>query len=318
MDYTTLGRTGLKVSTAGLGCGGHSRLGQSYGHSFEQSVEVVRAAIDAGVNFIDTAAVYHTEEIVGAAVKGCRDSVVISSKLGIVRPGTSALGEEYLTSNEYVALAEKNLARLGTDHIDVFHLHGVMPGQYAYCREELVPALIRLREQGKIRFFGLTERFIHDPQHRMLQTALKDDCWDVVMTGFNMINPSARDRVLKVTKDRNIGTLIMFAVRRALGSAEASAEIVRELAGRGEIDASTLAPSNPLGFLEEPGVATSVVEAAYRFCRHGAGVDLVLTGTGSVEHLAENLASLSRPPLPQETLARLDRVFGTVDSVSGN
>ncbi len=318
MEYTTLGRTGLRVSTAGLGCGGHSRLGQSYGHSFEQSVAVVRAAIDAGVNFIDTAAAYRTEEIVGAAVKTGRDSVVISSKLGVVRPGTSPLGEDYLTGDDYVAMAEQNLVRLGTDHIDIFHLHGVMPGQYAYCREELVPALIRLREQGKIRYFGLTERFIHDPQHRMLQMALRDDCWDVVMTGFNMINPSARHRVLKETLEQNIGTLIMFAVRRALGSVEGTAEVVAELADRGEIDASVLDPQNPLGFLLDPGDATSLIEAAYRFCRHEVGADVVLTGTGSVAHLAENLSALSRPPLPSETLARLDRHFGMVDSVSGN
>ncbi len=318
MDVTTLGRTGLSVSIAGLGGGGHSRLGLSHGHSFEHSVAVVRAALDAGVNFIDTAAAYHTEEIVGAAVKGCRDAVVISSKLGIVRPGTSALGEDYLRAEEYVRLAEGNLTRLGTDHIDIFHLHGVMPQQYAYCREELVPALIRLREQGKIRFFGLTERFIHDPQHRMLQAALQDDCWDVVMTGFNMINPSARSRVLQATREKNVGTLIMFAVRRALGSANATAEIVGELAARGEIDASALDAGNPLGFLEGPGIAASVIEAAYRFCRHEAGADVVLTGTGSVGHLAENLAALSGPPLPAEKLDRLERLFGQVDSVSGN
>lgn len=318
MEFTTLGRTGLKVSTAGLGCGGHSRLGQSQGHSFEQSVAVVRAAIDAGVNFIDTAAAYRTEEIVGSAVKQCRDDVVISSKLGVVRPGTSALGDDFLSADEYVALAEKNLARLGTDYIDIFHLHGVMPGQYAYCRDELVPALIRLREQGKIRFLGLTERFIDDPQHSMLQSALQDDCWDVVMTGFNMINPSARSRVLQATQAKGVGTLIMFAVRRALGSARATAEIVSELAARGEIDASTLDPADPLGFLETPEIASSVIEAAYRFCRHEPGTDVVLTGTGSVAHLSENLAALSASPLPSETLARLEELFGKVDSVSGN
>ncbi len=68
MAYTTLGRTGLRVSVAGLGCGGFSRLGQGQGSSVAHSIGVVRAALDAGVNFIDTAAQYGTEDIVGQAL----------------------------------------------------------------------------------------------------------------------------------------------------------------------------------------------------------------------------------------------------------
>ncbi|MBN1460544.1 MAG: aldo/keto reductase, partial [Armatimonadetes bacterium] len=65
MDYTTLGRTGLRVSVMGLGAGGHSRLGQSYGNTEVESEEVVRRALDLGVNFFDTAEAYDTEEILG-------------------------------------------------------------------------------------------------------------------------------------------------------------------------------------------------------------------------------------------------------------
>ena len=67
MDYTTLGRTGLRVSVMGLGCGGHSRLGQSYGRSEEQSAEVVHAALAHGITFFDTAEGYGTEGILGRA-----------------------------------------------------------------------------------------------------------------------------------------------------------------------------------------------------------------------------------------------------------
>ena len=318
MERTVLGRTELEVSVAGLGCGGHSRLGQSSGQSFEQSVAVVRAAIDAGVNLIDTASAYGTEEIVGASVKTCRDQVVISSKLGIVRPGTSPLKNDFLTADEFIALAETNLKRLGTDHIDIFHLHGVMPEQYAYCRSELLPALLTLREQGKIRFLGLTERFILDTSHQMLARALEDDHWDVVMTGFNMINPSARHSVLEQTRSKGIGTLVMFAVRRALNSSENATECVLELIDKGHVDSDLPDPDNPLGFLTESGAVGSVAEAAYRFCRHEPGVDVVLTGTGSPIHLAENIRSLGGPPLPKTCLEKLDRIFGGVDCVSGN
>ena len=80
MNFTTLGRTDLNVSVAGLGCGGHSRLGQSYGHTFEQSRAVVEAAVDLGVNFIDTAAAYRTEEIVASALGGQRERAIVSTK----------------------------------------------------------------------------------------------------------------------------------------------------------------------------------------------------------------------------------------------
>src|SRR5512145_977436 len=81
MHYTALGRTGLKVSVAGLGTGGNSRIGQGTGLTEAQSVALVQAALDLGVNFIDTAAIYGTEGIVGKAIKGrARSSVVISTK----------------------------------------------------------------------------------------------------------------------------------------------------------------------------------------------------------------------------------------------
>lgn len=313
-----LGRTGLEVGVAGLGCGGHSRLGQSYGRSFDQSVALVRAAIDAGVTLIDTAAAYGTEEIVGQAVGSRRDEIVLSTKLGIVTPGTSALGTDFVKAGEFIRLADESLKRLRTDHIDILHLHGVMPGQYDYCRSELVPALLKLQEQGKIRYLGLTERFIHDTRHTMLQDALQDDCWDVVMTGFNFLNPSARKNVLPLTREKGVGTLVMFAVRRALGSQDVAEEIVRELITAGEIDAHGVDLDNPLGFLLDPGVSATIIEAAYRFCRHEPGMDVVLTGTGSEDHLRENLDVLSLPELPYDARARLTRIFANVDSVSGN
>ena len=70
MQYTTLGRTGLKVSVAGLGCGGHSRLGQKTGRTEQESIQVVRQALDLGINLIDTAEAYGTESIVGKAIQG--------------------------------------------------------------------------------------------------------------------------------------------------------------------------------------------------------------------------------------------------------
>lgn len=318
MDRVVLGRTGLEVSVAGLGCGGHSRLGQAQGHSVDQSVRLVHAALAAGVTFFDTAAVYGTEEILGAALKARRSEVVISSKQGIVQPGTSALGQAYLSGREYAALVEGNLKRLGTDYIDVFHLHGVMAHQYGYCVAELLPALERLKHQGKIRHIGLTERFVHDTGHAMLRRALQDPHWDVVMTGFNFINPSARGRVLSAAQQQNCGTLIMFAVRRALSQPKIARELVLNLAAAGEVDARLIDKNAPLEFLLQPEIAQSLTEAAYRFCRHEPGADVILTGTGSQPHLEQNLRAISAGPLPGSICDQLRQIFGNVTSVSGN
>ncbi len=318
MEYIPLGRTGLQVSAAGLGCGGHSRLGQGYGESSAHSLGIVRAALDLGINFIDTAAVYKTEEIVGEAVEGQRDSVVISTKLPIVPSGESALGEVYVSGESLTVSLEESLRKLRTDYIDILHLHGVMPAQYGYCCDELVPALHRLRDQGKIRFLGLTERFIYDPQHAMLTRALQDDTWDVVMTGFNVINQSARQRVFAQTTAKNVGTLVMFAVRRALSNPEALKAMIDDLVQQELVDADVLNGDDPLGFLRSLGGAKSVVEGAYRFCRHEPGADVVLTGTGNAAHLRENVASILSPALTEDCQKQIDRLFGAIDSVSCN
>ncbi len=318
MEYTTLGRTGRQASVAGLGCGGHSRLGQTAGAPASQSEDVVRAALDLGITFIDTAPSYGTEEIVGNALFGRREDVLLSTKTHVARDGTPVQGQDFKAPEDIVRDLDASLKRLRTDHVDVYHLHGVMPDQYEHCREHIVPALEELRDAGKIRYLGITERFIYDPPHRMLERALRDDCWDVVMTGFNMINPSARDRVFARTLESGTATLVMFAVRRALSNPDALRDLIAGMVADGVIAADALAADDPLGFLTDQGGASSIVEAAYRFCRHEPGADIVLTGTGSVEHLRQNVSSILKPALSRRTVDRLADLFGSVDSVSGN
>lgn len=318
MQTVTLGRTGLTVSAAGLGCGGHSRLGQSQGASETESVALVRAALDRGVSFIDTAAAYDTEAIVGKAIQGRRDAVVLSSKIQVVKPGTRSAGNDFISAEAFMAAAEDSLRRLDTDCLDILHLHGVAPDQYAYCREVLVPVLLTLRDQGKIRFLGITERFIYDPSHKMLDRALEDDCWDVMMVGHSLLNPSARHSVFPRTQAKGIGTLIMFAVRRALSDPTALRALLEQMIADGVIAPDAIDLDSPLDFLAAPDVAASIVEAAYRFCRHEPGAEVILTGTGKVAHLDANIASICAGPLPAVSQARLREIFGTVDSVSGN
>lgn len=313
MEFTTLGRTGIEVSRMGLGCGGHSRLGTASGGSEEDAIRVVREAISLGANFVDTAEAYGTEEIVGKAIKEfSREAVVISTKVGVERDGRRSTPEEY---RERVLGC---LKRLEVDYVDIIHIHGLSADHYAYAKDWLVPVLLDLQSEGRVRFLGVTEAFAPDPSHRMLALASEDDLWDVIMVGFNLLNQSARQSVLPWTQAKKVGTLGMFAVRTALSKPSRLSQLIREMATEGVVDESEFNLEDPLGFLVADGVASSVTEAAYRFCLHEPGLDVILSGTGSVEHLRENARSLSMGPLPAEIVERLRRLFARVDNVSGN
>ena len=311
MDYRILGRTGLKVSVMGLGGGGPSRLGQRDSTNTEaESVALLQQGLDAGINFIDTAEGYHTEDIVGRAIATRpRDSLVISTK--------KSTGSKQITPQELRDGLEASLRRLGTDYVDVYHLHGVAPENYAYCRDSLVPALLDLKAQGKIRFTGITEAWNSDLQHHMLRQALQDDVWDVMMVGFNILNQTARDTVLRPAMSRNIGILIMFALRLALSRPERLREVLQELIEQGQVDPAEVNLDQPLDFvLQTPGVV-DLPDAAYRFCRDEPGTHVILSGTGSPAHLQANIESFARPPLPEPVVSRLKAIFRSVDSVTG-
>ncbi|HWO42720.1 MAG TPA: aldo/keto reductase [Candidatus Eisenbacteria bacterium] len=314
MDYTVLGRTGMKVSVAGLGCGGPSRLGLGDRASSErQAIVLVREAIGLGINFIDTAESYGTEGVVGKAIAGVeRDRLILSTKK------TLPAQDHPNPAKEVRSGLERSLRKLGTDYIDVYHLHGVEPKDYRFARERLLPPMLRLREQGKIRFIGVTEAFVPDPAHEMLQRALEDSSWDVFMVGFNLLNPSARKTVFPLTRVKSIGTLNMFAVRRALSRPERFVSLCNDLVQRNAIDRDVFDGASPLDvILRESGAAT-LAEAAYRFCRHEPGIDVVLTGTGNLEHLKANVEAMLKPPLPRAALERLERIFGALDYLTGN
>lgn len=306
MEYTTLGRTGLKVSVAGFGCGGKSRAGQGGGKSAAESVALIHRAMDQGVNFFDTARAYGTEPILGAAIKDRpRDSVVLSTK-------NHAAG---VSAEQLVSAIDTSLQELQTDYIDVFHLHGVSPTTYDHALQELAPALLREREKGKIRFLGITETSPNDHSQEMLQGAVKDDCWDVIMLAFNMMHQGARTRLFPQAQKQNIGTLIMFAVRSLFSVPGRLEQTMGELACEGRVAEWLGDQEAPLDFLLEEGGADSVIDAAYRFARHEPGADVVLFGTGDAAHLDANIQSILKPPLPEPSRAKLAEVFGSLEGI---
>ena len=306
MDYTTLGRTGLKVSVAGLGCGGNSKIGQGKGQSKDDSIRLIRRAMDLGVNFFDTAEAYGTEGVVGEAIRDVpRDQVVISTKY-------HAGG---VSGDQLAAAIDASLRELGTDYIDVFHLHGVHPQTYDHAIDELVSELMRARDAGKIRFPGITETSPNDHEHSMLQRAVGDDCWDVIMLGFNMMHQAARPALLPQTMEKGIGTLMMFVVRNIFSVPGRLQDTVKKLAASGQVPDSLADDEDPLGFLVHDGGADSVIDAAYRYVRHQPGADVVLFGTSRVEHLESNITSILKPPLPKEDTDRLAEWFGHLRGV---
>ncbi len=304
MQYTTLGRTGLKVSVAGLGCGGNSRIGLGKIPEAE-SVTLVREAIELGVNFLDTAENYETEPIVGKAIKGLpRDSVVISTK--------SLLGSDAgkKTGVDMVASLDGSLRKLGTDYVDIFHLHGLSPSAYDRAMSEVVPALLREKEKGKFRHLAVSETGPRDPEHKMLERAVEEPLFEVVMLAFHIMNQNARKPVLEKARANRIGTLCMFAVRNIFSRPGLLEETIAALAAEGKLPAALAKEKNPLGFLVHAAGAQSMVDAAYRFARHEPGIDVVLFGTGSIDHLRANIASILRPPLPKADVQRLYDLFG--------
>jgi aryl-alcohol dehydrogenase-like predicted oxidoreductase len=304
MQYTTLGRTGLRVSVAGLGCGGFSRLGLGTGKSPAEAEAIVRRAHELGVTLFDTAAAYSTEPIVGKALKGVpRDQVVICTKALV--PG----GDDAAATKAVLDSLDNSLRALETDYVDVFQLHGVPPAEYARARDAIAPALLRAKEQGKLRHLGLTETAPNDPEHVMLGRAAVDGIWDTAMVAFHMLHQNARQAVFPLTRQHKVGTLLMFAVRKIFAQPALLADTVRALAEAGDLPAE-LARPEPLDFLMRPGGAASLTDAAYRYARHEPGVDVVLFGTGDRAHLETNLAAILKPPLPEPDRTKLAALFG--------
>ena len=305
MEYVTLGRTGLKVSVAGLGAGGFSRLGLGTGKSEAEAVALVQTALDLGVNLIDTAAAYGTETVVGRAIAGRpRNSVVIATKASAVR------GTERTPPAHVIESLDNSLRLLGVDYIDIFQLHGVPPSGYDYVREVIVPPLLAEREKGKFRFLGITETAPNDPEHDMLARAVPEELWDIVMVAFHMMAQNARRAVFPATRAHDVGTLLMFAVRSIFARPAQLAGTMQELAEAGKVPDWLARSDDPLGFLVHAGGANSLTDAAYRFARHEPGVDVVLFGTGDGEHLRANIESILKPPLPDADRARLAELFG--------
>lgn len=313
MDYKRLGKTGLNVSVMSLGTGGHSRIGQNTGRTIGESVKVIKEAFDLGMNLIDSSELYRTEDIVGNAISSMqRDKIVLTTKCGMFKQDKSLK-----KAGDLINSLDESLSKLKTDYVDVYMLHAVTINDYDYAVKELVPAMLDMKAVGKIGYLGITEGFASDPDHKTLTRAVDDDIWDVLLIGFNILNYSAANYIFKKSLQKDIGVMDMFAVRRALIGGQPLKELVGELVDNNLIDKNKIDLNDPLGFVVSEYGCKDLTEAAYRFC-HEPGIDTVLSGTGNIEHLKQNVASFLKGPLSNDCVLRLKEIFKNVDSVSGN
>src|SRR5215472_399211 len=252
MEYVTLGRTGLRASVAGLGCGGFSQLGLAQGKTEDDAIAIIRQAVDLGVNLFDTAAAYGTEAVLGRAIKSVhREQVVITTKAPF------SFSNPHSTPEGIGASLDKSLRQLDTSYVDVYQLHGVPPNAYDHALNELAPVLLREKEKGKLRYLGITETAPHDPEHQTVRRAAQDEVWDVVMVGFHMMHQNARERVFPLTRANRVGTLLMFVVRNIFSRPELLRTTICNLVTAGELPQWLTEGPDPLEFLlHESGSST--------------------------------------------------------------
>jgi aryl-alcohol dehydrogenase-like predicted oxidoreductase len=313
MQYRPLGRTGIQVSPYALGA---LMFATSMGNTPEESAAVIHKALDAGINVVDTADAYQdSEEVVGKALAGRRDDVVLATKFG--RPVDQDPNHRGTSRRWIVQAVERSLHRLRTDHIDVYQVHRVDP---ATDVEETLAALTDLISSGKVRAIGSS----NTPVSEIVEAQ-----WVAERRGlgrfhteqpvYSLLNRGIESEVLPVAQRYGMGVMVwgplgqgLLTGRRRADPALKRAAMVGHLTQQSRLDA--VEKLEPLA--AEAGLPMTHMAMAFTIAH--PGVTSALLGARTMAHLDDLLAGLD-VTLADDLLDRIDEIVppgtdvGTLD-----
>jgi aryl-alcohol dehydrogenase-like predicted oxidoreductase len=323
MQYRTFGRTGMRLSILGFGCGAVGGL-MVRGDADDQERTIARA-LATGVNYFDTAVLYgdgESEKNLGRVLQKLKPAdVVVGTKVRLSPDDLGRIGEAVQTS------LEGSLSRLRLDRVDIFHLHNPITreggGSTLSARQvldEVVPAFERLRAQGKIGFLGITA--LGDTA--ALHEAIEARVFDSAQVVYNMLNPSAADALPQNYPAQDYGRL--FDATEAAGVGVVGIRVLAGGALSGTAERHPIAgpAPEPIGSalsyeadvararrllpLVEEGFAASLTEAATRFAISHPAMGTILVGMATPQQFEDALAAVQKGPLPQAALERLSEL----------
>jgi aryl-alcohol dehydrogenase-like predicted oxidoreductase len=315
MQKRKLGRTGLSVSVLTFGCGAVGGL-MTRGASIDQERAVARA-LEAGINHFDTAPAYGngaSEENLGRVLSALKPDVIVSTKVRLPAERNAAAVIESL---------DASLKRLQRDHVDVFQLHntiGASDGQTMSAAEvlsDVVPALVRARQQGKTRFIGFTA--IGDTSG--LHALIASGAFDTAQVPYNALNPSAGEAIPAAYPAQDYGRILDLAARHGVGTIGIRVLAGGALSGSEQRNPLGLATVEPIGSgasyaadvararrlepMVREGHAGSLTELAMRFAIANAQLSTTEIGLANIDELEAAIGAVKKGPLSDAALARL-------------
>ncbi len=313
MTYTHLGNTGLKVSRVCLGV-------MNFGSKITLQPEVAQAvdmALDAGINFFDTADQYadgRSEELLGKALGGRRKDVVIASKVGYPCMDKK---EFSLSRSSIIQGVEGSLKRLGTDYLDVYYLHAP---DYGTPLEESLATLNDMVRQGKIRYIGMSNYAawqICEATH-----ICRENHWAapiVSETCYNALTRGAEYELIPFLKEKQIGLTVfnplaggMLTGKHKRGQPTAGTRFENPNYQKRYWNENNFQAIDTLTALAKE-LDISLLSLAYRWCLHQSWVSSIILGFSSVEQLKVNLEAAADVPLPSQALAVCDQVWADIN-----